>query len=110
LHACRSTLEDPHPNYNQAQHLMATYEQHLAIIRVRSNEEQESVQAYQEAQRLKDNLYASIPDNARSLTPSQVGMLQRIVSTLERVKPGTTVYADAQVMLKSAEKRLKSSR
>ncbi|MCL6435473.1 MAG: hypothetical protein K6T90_14930 [Leptolyngbyaceae cyanobacterium HOT.MB2.61] len=103
-------VTDADPNYNQAQHLMATYEQHLAIIRVRSNEEQESVQAYQEAQRLKDNLYASIPDNARSLTPSQVGMLQRIVGTLERVKPGTTVYADAQVMLKSAEKRLKSSR
>ncbi|WP_421657310.1 hypothetical protein [Leptothermofonsia sp. ETS-13] len=103
-------IKETDPNYNKAQSLMATYEQHLAIIRVRTHEEQESVQAYQEAQRLKDSLYASIPDNAKSLTPAQVGMLQRIVSTLEKVKPGTTVYADAQFMLKSAEKRLRSSR
>ncbi|QZZ22705.1 hypothetical protein J5X98_10280 [Leptothermofonsia sichuanensis E412] len=100
-------VREQDPNYLEAQKLMATYERNLGNARIRQKAEQSSVQAYEAALRQRERLYASIPDRATALTPSQVGQLQQIVIELKKVQPGTTVYAEAQVMLKSAEARLK---
>lgn len=100
-------VREQDPNYLEAQKLLAAYERSLGNARIRQKTEQSSVQAYEEALRRRESLYASIPDRATSLTPSQVGQLQRIVVVLKKVQPGTTVYAEAQTMLKSAESRLK---
>lgn len=75
---------------------------------MRQQEEQESVQAYQEAERLKNEFLAQIPAGAKSLDRTWATReLEQIKTVLKRVKPETTVYADAQVLLAAAEQKLK---
>ncbi|MDX2230867.1 MAG: hypothetical protein NW220_14600 [Leptolyngbyaceae cyanobacterium bins.349] len=97
-------LDDP--DYLSAQKLLQRYQENLSRTRVRLQQEQESVQFYEQAQRLTQQLLASVPANAKVMSGEQVGQLQAIVNTLKKVSQGTTVYADAQVMLKSAQRRL----
>lgn len=99
-------VEDP--DYKEAQRLLASYNDNLTTARVRQQEEQESVQAYQEAERLKNEFLAQIPAGAKSLDRTWATReLEQIKTVLKRVKPETTVYADAQVLLAAAEQKLK---
>ncbi len=95
------------PDYLPAQKLLASYQTSLGNVRIRLQQEQEATRAYGQAISLRANLYASVPDNAKFLTPAQAGMLQQIVVELEKVKPGTTVYGEAQTMQKAAQARLR---
>jgi len=95
------------PNYQQAQTLLASYTQSLSNVQIRLKTEQGSAQAFEEAQRLRDNLFDSIPADAKALNASQTRQLRVIADRLETIKPNTTVYAKAQVMLKAAKSRLK---
>ncbi|MBW4469562.1 MAG: hypothetical protein KME45_04065 [Stenomitos rutilans HA7619-LM2] len=95
------------PDYQQAQTLLASYTQSLGNAEIRLKTEQASTQAFEEAQRLRNALFDTIPANATALSPSQTGQLRVIADTLDDVKPGTTVYTKAQVMLKAANSRLK---
>ncbi len=95
------------PDYSKAQELLVNYKVSADQTQVRLNEEQAAVKAYQDAKRLREDILATTPNGAKSLSPSQVGQLRAIADVLETVKPHTTVYADAQAMLKAANSRLK---
>jgi hypothetical protein len=95
------------PNYQQAQTLLASYTQSFSKVQIRLKEEQAATQAFEKAQQLRDGLFDSTPANAKALSASQIRQFRTIIDTLETVKPNTTVYAKAQVMLKAANSRLK---
>jgi hypothetical protein len=96
------------PDYGEAQRLLASYKNSLATAQVRQQEEQESVQAYQSAEELRNRFLAEIPAGATTVDRAWATReLQQIKSVLKQVKPGTTVYADAQTLLAAAEQKLK---
>lgn len=94
-------------DYLPAQKLLQTYNRNLINARIRLKQEQDSVQAYEQAQQMTQTLVASVPTGAKVMTNDQVARLQAIVAELKKVKPGTTVYTDAQAMLKNAQTRLR---
>ncbi len=100
-------IKEDDPDYVPAQKLLQTYKTKLTNVKIRREEEQQSVQAYEAAQRQTQTLLASVDQNAKTLTPTQTGQLQEVVATLKKVRPNTTVYADAQTMLKSAQSKLR---
>jgi hypothetical protein len=93
------------PDYKPAQQLMASYKQRLSQARVRLKAEQSAVQAFDEAETLKEQLVANVDSSTVNRMSSQ---LQAIESKLKKVQKGTTVYADAQELLGFVRKRLKS--
>lgn len=103
LRRLQSVSQDDPTGYTAAQGLMATYEDKLAQIRIRHQQEASSVRALQLAESLTRNLTASAPGTSTSYTASQ---LQEIISQLQQVKPGTTVYPKAQTYIKLAQEKL----
>lgn len=97
------------PDYARSRQLKATYEKNLSLARIRQQTEQESVQAYEQAQQLKERLLATVgAAKGEGIDASQlISQLQTIADTLKQVKPGTTVYPEAQELLGFAEKRLR---
>ena len=89
--------------YGEAQAMRAVYQQNIGQIRVRLAAETESVRAFQQAQEQTTALLASANYATREATGSR---LQRIINQLGQVKPGTTVYLDAQADLLSAQSKL----
>jgi tetratricopeptide (TPR) repeat protein len=98
-------IDDKNPDYGKAQKLMANYQSNLAKAHIRQQEEETAIQAYERANQLRLELLNSAPENGL-LPPAKADSLRRIVVELQRVKPGTTVYSQAQVMQQAAEKRL----
>jgi hypothetical protein len=93
--------------YAEAQKLMATYEANLGKIKIRQQAEQESTQAFEQAQRNIQSLLASVPSNANSADRNDIiSRLQGIINQLEKVQNGTTVYLQAQDLLLKANNRL----
>ena len=89
--------------YQEAQAMRAVYQQNLGQIRVRLGAETDSVRAYEQAQNQTTSLLASANYATREATGSR---LQSIINQLNQVKPGTTVYLDAQADLLSAQNKL----
>ena len=87
----------------EAQSMRADYQQNLGQIRVRLTAETESVRAFEQAQQQTTSLLASADYATREATSSR---LQSIINKLNQVKPGTTVYLDAQADLLSAQNKL----
>ena len=87
----------------EAQILAAVYQQNLGQIRIRLAAETDSVRTFERAQAQTTSLLASTNYATREDTISQ---LQGIINQLNQVKPGTTVYADAQADLLSAQNKL----
>lgn len=94
--------------YTEAQKLMATYQANQGQIAVRKQTEADAVRAFEQADQQIGALIANTPSDAklinRSYTASQ---LQQIISKLETIDSSTTVYADAQKLLISAQEKLK---
>ncbi len=88
---------------HEAQVLGAVYQQNLGQIRIRLTAETDSVRAFERAQEQTTYLLASTNYATREDTISR---LQGIINQLNQVKPGTTVYADAQADLLSATNKL----
>jgi len=100
------SVEDP--NYAQVKRIQAEYEGKLSIARSRLTDEETAVKAYEKANVLTRQLLemASRLDNAQI-----TGRLQEIETTLDQVKPGTTVYAKAALLRKqAADKRNQAMR
>jgi hypothetical protein len=93
-------LEDT--GYLEAQKLLANYTTNLGNIQVRKQTEIESVRNFEEAQRKIEQLLANSANNP-TYTISQ---LQSIINQLNKVQPATTVYNEAQNLLKSAKNKL----
>lgn len=90
-------------SYHEAQAMRAVYQQNLGQIRVRLAAEIESVRAFEQAQEQTTALLSSAHYATRADTGSR---LQRIINKLNQVKPGTTVYLDAQADLIFAQNKL----
>lgn len=100
-------IKEEDSDYSSAKKLLEEYKVAQTNVRIRLTQEQESVQAFEQAQTLTQNLLESIPDNAKSLQLRQVAKLQEIINELKKVHKGTTVYDEAQQLLRSAESKLK---
>ncbi|KAM3116476.1 hypothetical protein [Phormidesmis sp. 146-33] len=100
------TVDDP--DFREAQKQLVAYKQSLSAVEIQMQAERESVQAFQEAQRLRQTLLAITMNDPNGLDRGRAARsLQEIVDELQKVKQGTTVYAEAQNLMKAAEKRLK---
>ena len=95
--------QDDLRGYREAQAMRAVYQQNLGQIKVRSAAETNSVRAFEQAQAQTTALLASANYVTREATSSQ---LQSIINQLNQVKPGTTVYLEAQADLLSAQNKL----
>lgn len=100
-------IDEKDPDYSSARKLLSEYQAKLSQVRIRLQQEQQSVQAFAAAQQMRNVLFDSVRPGARSLEAVQIQQLNRIVTELQKVQPGTTVYAEAQQWLKSAQAKLK---
>jgi hypothetical protein len=91
--------------YAQAQSLLATYMNNRGIVEGRMAAEEASVRAMEDAKAGNQRLLAQ--DLERMAANQIASQLQGIVNDLSQVQKGTTVYAEAQEMLRSAEEKLK---
>ena len=99
------TLEDD--GFLETQTLQATYEAKLGEMRIRQQEEASSQTAYDSAQQTIANLPKSVDEYNRDRVAKDI---LRIIDRLEKVKPQTTVYADAVIMMNFANQKLKQLR
>ena len=84
-------------SYPEAQKRLAEYKLSLSEVRVRLKNEQESVQAFDNANRNLATLWANLPKYSDDLNRNQaIGSFIAINSDLEKIKDGTTVYLKAQ--------------
>jgi response regulator of citrate/malate metabolism len=95
------------PDFNQAQKLLSQYESKRSSVRVRLEQQQQSIQSLKQAQDLQAQLTNSIQPGTKFLKPQEIALLRKIENTLKEVKPSTTVYKEAQTILKYAQARLK---
>ena len=92
------------PGYLNAQTKLAEYQNNLGTTQIRLKAEKESVEALNQAKSLFANFQTNL--NSTSQNPGYaLGQLQEIINQLESVKPGTTVYTEAQKWLQSARKK-----
>ena len=66
-------------------------------MKIRQREEEESQRVYELAQSMITNLPKSVDQYNRDRTAREI---LTIINKLEKVKPQTTVYSDAVVMMK----------
>ena len=96
------------PDYVQAQAQLVSYQKALGVVKVQSKVEEEAMQAFAKAQQLTNSLLAETTNNPQGIDRGRVAIqLKQIVDELTNVKPGTTLYSDAQRLMKSAQNRLK---
>ena len=101
-----SLIAFDNPGYLDAQTKLAEYQNNLGTTKIRLKAEQESVEAFNQAK----SLFAKFQTNLNSISQNPgygLGYLQEIINQLESVKPGTTVYPEAQKWLQSARKKQK---
>ncbi len=92
------------PNYREAQKKLATYTDNLEVVKIRLQKEKASVAARSNAQRAIANWQRTAARNPND--PDLKSQLQEIINTLETIKPGTTVYAKAQILLAFAKEKM----
>ncbi|ACK69979.1 conserved hypothetical protein [Gloeothece citriformis PCC 7424] len=96
--------------YLDAQSLLAQYQTNLGIVQVRLKAQSQSVEAIDNAKAQIQQIQASF---AAGVEPDQrnsfISELQGTIDQLKKVQAGTTVYAEAQELLKSAQAKLKQA-
>jgi hypothetical protein len=97
-------VEADDPGYVEAQSSLASYKINLTAVRTQLQAERESVEALSRAKQRIPALLADRSTDNRDRLRSQ---MQEIINQLENVKSGTTAYAEAQFLLKSAENKQK---
>ena len=94
------------PDYVESRRRLIEYRKGLSQVSDRILKEKASIQAFNQAKLLTDQLLIA-GDPKLVDRRYVVAKLEAIVSELQAVQPGTTVYADAQQLRKSAENRLR---
>ena len=97
----RVPLEDP--GYIDAQSLLATYKTNLGEVKIRKEEEAESVKAFDSAQSQMVNLPKQVNNSNRESTARQI---KQIIVKLSKVQLGTTVHSEAKELIVSATNKL----
>jgi exonuclease VII small subunit len=104
-------VDENDPEYLEAQKLLAVYKRIQGSNRTRLQVEQASVAAYEAAQAMTNQLVSSTSSDVSQVDRNQlVGQLLKIEAALKKVQKGTTVYSDAQQLLKFAQNKLKPIR
>ncbi|NUN63456.1 hypothetical protein HCU40_01555 [Pseudanabaena biceps] len=94
--------------YAEAQRQLTEYRASLSEVRVRLQNEQESVQALERANRNLTALWANLPKDGKELNRNQaIGNFSAVNNELEKVKSGTTVYLQAQKVQLEVQNQLK---
>lgn len=92
------------PGYADAQKLIKTYQNNLKVIQYRMQLEANATETLDDIYNRAESLAQSPPTNRESY----ILELQDLIKQLKTIKPGTTAYTDAQKLMVSAQKRLKS--
>lgn len=95
------------PGFVASRSLLADYKKNLSTVRIRLVTERESTAALEQAQQMTQSfLAAATPQAITTNRPYLLAQLQGIINQLRKVQSGTTGYAEAQGLLKSAENKL----
>ncbi len=94
--------------YAEAQRQLVEYRASLSEVKVRLQNEQESVQALDRANQQLTALWAWLPKDGKDLNRNQaMGRFLAIRAELDKVKSGTTVYLPAQEIKVQVQNQLK---
>jgi hypothetical protein len=99
-------IQETETDYVEAQRRIVGYTQSLNAIEQRIQQEKTSVIAYETARHMAAQLTSNADPNRVDRSAIQ-GQFRAILNELDRVKSNTTVYAKAEEMRASAERRLK---
>jgi hypothetical protein len=95
------------PDYVAAQSHLADYTQKLGVVTTRLEAEEKSSLAIAEAKRQTQDLISSLPTKPNPDERNRlISRLQGIIDQLKQVQPNTTVYPEAQTLLKQAQSKL----
>ncbi len=95
------------PDYLAAQSYLADYTQKLGKVQIDLEVEQKSVDQLNQAKQQIQGLISSLPNKPNPSDRNRlISEMQNIIDQLKQVKPNTTVYAEAQQLLKQAEAKL----
>ena len=95
------------PDYLASQTYLADYTQKLGVVKTRLEAEEKSSLAIANAKKQTQDLISSLPSKPNPDEKNQlISRLQGIIDQLQQVKPNTTVYLEAQTLLKQAQSKL----
>ncbi|MTJ12160.1 hypothetical protein FJR11_06035 [Anabaena sp. UHCC 0187] len=95
-------IEVSEPSYVEAQKLIAQYQTYLGTIKTRHQMESDAVEILKEANTKIEQLIASPPTDKNQIRSE----IQRVMTQLNTIKPGTTAYTESQRLLTLANKRI----
>ena len=95
-------IEVSEPSYIEAQKLIAQYQTNLDIIKNRRQIESDAVEILKESNKKIEDLIASPPTDKNQIRSE----IQRVMTQLNTIKPGTTSYTESQRLLTLANKRI----
>ncbi len=90
--------------YNEAQKLLAEYQNKLGVVQEKQIQEARSLDALESAQQTNIQLSSQVSDLDINAYNSY---LQSMLNDLAKVEPGTTAYESAQQLTKTIQSRLK---
>jgi hypothetical protein len=94
--------------YGTSKQLMAEYSVNLAQVRLKKNEEIESVSAFNKAQEKIQSLLRNTPTQPENLNINQTIVdLENIINELDKVQDGSTVYQRSQELKVFANNKIK---
>lgn len=98
------TVKSDNPQYLAAQTLLAEYTETLGKIRINLAAEQGAVQKFDQAQSQIQNLLTNLPTANDAQGRNAIkGEISQIIAQLQKVEPGTTVYNQAQTLIRQAQ-------
>jgi hypothetical protein len=94
-------------DYAAAQTYLAAYTQKLGVVKTRLENEEKSNFAIATAKQQTQDLISSLPAKPNPDERNRlISRLQGIIDQLKQVQPNTTVYPEAQTLLKQAQSKL----
>jgi hypothetical protein len=100
-------VDSTDPDYLAAQSYLADYTQKLGVVKTRLETEEKSTLAIANAKQQTQELISSLPSKPNPDERNRlISRLQGIIDQLKQVQPNTTVYAEAQTLLKQAQSKL----
>lgn len=100
-------VDSTDPDYLAAQSYLADYTQKLGVVKTRLETEEKSTLAIANAKQQTQELISSLPSKPNPDERNRlISRLQGIIDQLRQVQPNTTVYAEAQILLKQAQSKL----
>ena len=95
-------IQQLEPSYVEAQKLIAQYQTNVGTIKNRRQMESDAVDILKEANKEIQRLIASPPTDKNQIRAE----IQGVITQLNDIKPGTTVYTESQRLLTLANKRI----